>query len=65
MCTNTRLTCSGHMWENQVLLTDVQVAFPLVLRFFFFFFFFVFFFFFCPTSMNDRLDISEIFLKGP
>ena len=24
---------SGHMWENQVLLTDGQVVFPRVLQF--------------------------------
>ena len=43
---------SGHMWENQVLLTDDQLVLPG-------------FFGFRPLLMNDRLDISEIFLKGP
>ena len=43
---------SGHLWESQVLLTDGQVVFPRVLGF-------------RPPLMNDRLDISEIFLKGP
>ena len=45
--------CSGHMWESQVLLTDGQVVF------------FPWFFSFRPPLMNDWLDISEIFLKGP
>ena len=43
---------SGYMWESQVLLTDGQVGFPQVSGF-------------RPPLMNDRLDISEIFLKGP
>ena len=42
---------SGHMWESQVLLVDGQVVFLRVLRF-------------RPPLMNDRPDISEIFLKG-
>ena len=44
---------SGHMWESQVLLTDGQVVFLRVTSGF------------RPPLMNDRLDISEIFLKGP
>ena len=40
------------MWESQVLLTDGQVVFSGYSGF-------------RPPSMNDRLDISEIFLKGP
>ena len=43
---------SGHMWESQVRLTDGQVIF------------FSGFSGFCPPLMNDRFDISEIFLKG-
>ena len=43
---------SGHMWESQVLLKAGQVGFPGFSSFF-------------PPFMNDRLDISEIFLKGP
>ena len=43
---------SDHMWESQVLLTDGQVVFPGFSSF-------------RPPLMNDRLDISEIFLKGP
>ena len=43
----------GHMWESQVLLTDGQMVF------------FSGYSGFRPPSMNDRLDISEIFLKGP
>ena len=43
---------SGHMWESHVLLTDDgQVLFP-------------WFSGFPPPLINDRLDISEIFLKG-
>ena len=44
--------CSGHMWESQVLLTDGQVVFPRFSGF-------------RPPLMNDRLDVSELFLKGP
>ena len=40
------------MWESQVLLTDGQVVFSGYSGF-------------RPPLMNDRLDISEIFLKGP
>ena len=40
------------MWESQVLLTDGQVVLAG-------------FFGFCPPLMNDRLDISNIVLKGP
>ena len=46
---------SGHMWESQALLTDGQVVFPR----------FPGFSGFRPPLMKDRLDISEIFLKGP
>ena len=42
---------SGHMWESQVLLMDGQVFFHRFSGF-------------RPPLMNDRLDISEIFLKG-
>ena len=42
----------GHMWESQVLLTYGQVVFPRVL-------------WFSPTFYETRLNISEIFLKGP
>ena len=45
-------TRSGHMWESQVLLTYGQVVFPGFSGF-------------RLHLMNDRLDISEIFLKGP
>ena len=40
------------MWESQDLLMDGQVVFPGFSGF-------------RPPLMNDRLDISEIFLKGP
>ena len=39
------------MWESQVLLMDGQVVFPRFSDFH-------------PPLMNDRLNISEIFLKG-
>ena len=43
---------SSHMWESQVLLTDGHVVIPR-------------FSIFRPPLMNDHLDMSEIFLKGP
>ena len=43
---------SGHMWESQGLLVDGQAFFPVFSGF-------------RPPLMNERLDISEIFLKGP
>ena len=43
---------SGHMWESQVLLMDGQVVFPGLSSFH-------------PPLMNNQLDISKIFLKGP
>ena len=43
---------SGYMWESLVLLMDGQVFFPGFSGF-------------RPPLMNDRLNISEIFLKRP
>ena len=45
---------SGHIWESQVLLMDGQVVFPPGSPVFS-----------SPPLMNDQLDISEKFLKGP
>ena len=46
------MVCSGTMWESRVLLTYGQVVFPGISGF-------------RPPLMNDWLDISKIFLKGP
>ena len=42
-------SCSGHMWESHGWSVGFSLGSP----------------FFAHLLMNDQLDISEIFLKGP
>ena len=49
---NTELYLARVTWESHVLLNDGQAICPMFSGFH-------------PPLMNNRLDISEIFFKGP